>query len=100
MTSYKYQKQHASNYNYKGKRSFGQRLKNFFTIPEEDLKEEPSKEFEKIKLFTLTRGSLFLGILVFMAAVVLVMSTGSDKAKIINVYDPSGLLQNEFKSTF
>lgn len=66
MTSYKYQKQHASNYNYKTKRSFGQRLKNFFTIPEEDLKEEPSKEFEKIKLFTLTRGSLFLGILVFM----------------------------------
>lgn len=68
MTAYKYQKQHASNYNYKtkSKRSFGQRLKNFFTIPEEDLKEEPSKEFEKIKLFTLTRGSLFLGILVFM----------------------------------
>ncbi|MBK8887347.1 MAG: hypothetical protein IPN46_12690 [Saprospiraceae bacterium] len=28
-----------------------------------------------------------------MAAVVLVMSTGSDKAKIINVYDPSAFLQ-------
>lgn len=59
-------KQHTSNYNYKPKRSFGQRIKNFFTMSEEDLKEEPSKEFEKIKLFTLTRGSLFLGILVFM----------------------------------
>ncbi len=66
MTSYKYQKQHASNYNYKPKRSFKQRVKNFFTIPEEDLKEEPAKQFEKIKLFTLTRGSLFLGILIFM----------------------------------
>ena len=66
MTAYRYQKQHASNYNYKCERSLGQRLKNFFTIPEEDLKEEPSKEFEKIKLFTLTRGWLFLGILVFM----------------------------------
>ena len=66
MAKYKLPKQHASNYNYKTRKSFGQRLRNFFTIPEEDLKEEPSKEFEKIKLFTLTRGSLFLGILIFM----------------------------------
>ena len=50
------------------------------------------------KTFILTTLLAPLGILVFMAAVVLVMSTGSDKAKIINVYDPSGLLQNEFKS--
>jgi uncharacterized membrane protein len=66
MTYYKLQKQHASNQNYNTRKSFGQRLKNFFSIPEEDLKEEPSKEFEKIKLFTLTRGSLFLGIFLFM----------------------------------
>ncbi len=33
-----------------------------------------------------------------MAAVVLVMQTGSDKAKNINVYDPSGLLENDLKS--
>lgn len=50
------------------------------------------------KTFILTTLLAPLGILVFMAAVVLVMSTGSDKAKIINVYDPSELLQNEFKS--
>ena len=50
------------------------------------------------KTFILTTLLAPLGILVFMAAVVLVMSTGSDKAKIINVYYPSGLLQNEFKS--
>jgi len=66
MAKYRYPKQHKSNYNYKTKRSFGQRIKNFFTIPEEDLKEEPSKKFEKIKLFRLNQGIIFLSILVFM----------------------------------
>ncbi len=59
-------KQHASNYSSKPKRSFGQKLKNFFTIPEEDLKEEESPKFERIKLFRLNRRIIFLSILVFM----------------------------------
>jgi len=50
------------------------------------------------KTFILTTLLTPLGILVFMAAVVLVMSTGSDKAKIINVYDPSDLLEHDLKS--
>lgn len=50
------------------------------------------------KTFILTTLLTPLGILVFMAAVVLVMSTGSDKAKIINVYDPSYLLEHDLKS--
>ncbi|MBC7885547.1 MAG: ABC transporter permease [Saprospiraceae bacterium] len=52
----------------------------------------------KNKTFILTTLLTPLGILVFMAAVVLVMSTGSDKAKVINVYDPSNLLENELKT--
>jgi ABC-2 type transport system permease protein len=50
------------------------------------------------KTFILTTLLTPLGILVFMAAVVLVMRTGSDKAKIISVYDPSNLLENDLKS--
>lgn len=41
------------------------KLKSLFTIPEEDLKEEPSKIFEKVKLFTLTRTNIFLTITAF-----------------------------------
>jgi ABC-2 type transport system permease protein len=52
----------------------------------------------KNKTFILTTLLTPLGILVFMAAVVLVMSNGSDKAKIINVYDPSNLLESELKT--
>lgn len=52
----------------------------------------------KNKTFILTTLLTPLGILVFMAAVVLVMSTGSDKAKVINVYDPTHLLANELKT--
>lgn len=52
----------------------------------------------KNKTFILTTLLTPLGILVFMAAVVLVMNTGSDKAKIINVYDPTNLLENELKT--
>jgi len=52
----------------------------------------------KNKTFILTTLLTPLGILMFMAAVVLVMSTGSDKAKIISVYDPTQLLGNELKS--
>jgi ABC-2 type transport system permease protein len=52
----------------------------------------------KNKTFILTTLLTPLGILVFMAAVVLVMQTGSDKSKNINVYDPSGLLENDLKS--
>ncbi|MGY4884322.1 MAG: DUF2206 domain-containing protein [Nanobdellota archaeon] len=59
-------KQYASNYNYKGRKSLGQRVRSFFTIPEEDLKEEETRKFEKIKLFRLNRGIIFLSILVFM----------------------------------
>jgi ABC-2 type transport system permease protein len=33
-----------------------------------------------------------------MVAVVFIMGTGSDKSKIINVYDPSGLLEKELKT--
>ena len=52
----------------------------------------------KNKTFILTTLLTPLGILVFMAAVVLVMSTGSDKVKVINVYDPTLLLENELKT--
>jgi ABC-2 type transport system permease protein len=50
------------------------------------------------KTFILTTLLAPLGILLFMVAVVLVMSTGSDKNKVINIYDPSGLLGGEFQS--
>lgn len=41
------------------------KIKSFFTISDEDLKEEHSKVFEKVKLFTLTRTNLFLAITAF-----------------------------------
>jgi ABC-2 type transport system permease protein len=47
------------------------------------------------KTFLLTTFLTPLGILVFMAAVVLVMNTGSDEKKRISVFDPSGLLEKE-----
>ncbi len=50
------------------------------------------------KTFILTTLLAPLGILLFMVAVVLVMSTGSDKNKVISIYDPSGLLSGEFQS--
>ena len=50
------------------------------------------------KTFILTTLLTPLGILVFMVAVVFIMGTGSDKSKIINVYDPSGLLEKELKT--
>jgi len=62
-------KQHASKYNYTTRKSLGQKIKKFFTIPEEDLKEEESPKFEKIKLFRLNRGIIFLSILAFMLIV-------------------------------
>lgn len=52
----------------------------------------------KNKTFILTTLLTPLGILIFMAAVVFVMSTGSDKAKTINVYDPTNLLDGELKT--
>lgn len=52
----------------------------------------------KNKTFILTTLLTPLGILVFMAAVVFVMSTGSDKAKTINVFDPTNLLEKELIS--
>lgn len=42
------------------------KLKNFFTIPDEVFEEEPSPKFEKQTLFTLTKNKLFFGILAFM----------------------------------
>jgi ABC-2 type transport system permease protein len=50
------------------------------------------------KTFILTTLLTPLGILIFMVAVVFIMGTGSDKSKIINVYDPSGLLEKELKT--
>lgn len=52
----------------------------------------------KNKTFILTTLLTPLGILVFMAAVVFVMSTGSDKNKIISVYDPTDLLGKNLKT--
>lgn len=52
----------------------------------------------KNKTFILTTLLTPLGILLFMAAVVLVMSQGSDKSKQISVVDPSNLLQKELKT--
>lgn len=40
------------------------KIKNFFDIPELD-EEEPSKQFEKVTLFTLTKNKIFSGILIF-----------------------------------
>ena len=50
------------------------------------------------KTFILTTLLTPLGILVFMVAVVFIMGTGSDKSKLINVYDPSNLLNKELKT--
>jgi len=57
--------------NSKEKRSFGQKLKNFFKVDiEKDLQEEEStKKFERVKLFKLTRTNLFLGLLFFLVIV-------------------------------
>lgn len=52
----------------------------------------------KNKTFILTTLLAPLGIIVFMAAVVLVMSTGSDKKKVISVIDPSELLEKDLTS--
>lgn len=56
------------------KKGLIKRLKNFFTIPEEDLKEEPTKEFKTTKLFTITRENLFIGILLFMIIINLLIT--------------------------
>ncbi|MCX6750411.1 MAG: hypothetical protein NTZ83_03060, partial [Candidatus Pacearchaeota archaeon] len=60
-------KSRASNYNYKPKRSFKEKIKNFFSADiEKDLQEEEgTKVFQRIKLFTLNRAWLFLSLLVF-----------------------------------
>jgi ABC-2 type transport system permease protein len=50
------------------------------------------------KTFILTTLLTPLGILVFMVAVVFIMGTGSDKSKLINVYDPTNLLEKELKT--
>ncbi len=42
------------------------KIKNFFTIPEEVFEEEPSPQFERVKVFPLNKATIFLGILVFM----------------------------------
>lgn len=43
------------------------KLKNFFKFDiEEDLKEEPTKKFESVTLFTLNRNKLFISILAFL----------------------------------
>lgn len=60
-----------SDYDYKVKRSFKSKVKSFFNV---DVKkglqeEEPTKVFEKVKLFTLTRNKLFIGILAFLLLV-------------------------------
>ena len=50
------------------------------------------------KTFILTTLLTPLGILLFMVAVVFIMGTGSDKAKVINIYDPTDLLGRELKT--
>jgi len=72
MVHYKHShknKQPISNYSSKKKHNhgFGSKIKSFFTIPEEDLKEEEcKKKFGTTKLFTITKANLFIGILIFM----------------------------------
>jgi uncharacterized membrane protein len=48
---------------------FKQKIKNFFTIPEEVFEEEPSPQFERQKLFTLTRKNIFIGLFLFLLIV-------------------------------
>ncbi len=50
------------------------------------------------KTFLLTTFLTPLGIVIFMAALIFVMKTGSDKAKTINISDPTQLLGGELKS--
>ncbi len=52
----------------KQKSTLKDKIKNFFDVSsiEKDLKEEPTKKFEKVNLFTLTKNKLFLGILLFL----------------------------------
>jgi uncharacterized membrane protein len=52
--------------NPKQKRSLKDRLKNFFTIPEEVFEEEPSPQFERQKLFNFTRTNIFIGLFLFL----------------------------------
>lgn len=51
------------------------------------------------KTFLLTTLLTPLGIVLFMAIVVLIMGTGSDKTKTISVYDPSGILHGELNTS-
>lgn len=51
----------------KEKTTFKQRIKNFFSLPEQELKEEESEKiFETKKLFSISRGDFFLSILLFL----------------------------------
>lgn len=45
---------------------FKEKIKNFFKIPEEVFQEESSPQFERQKLFTLTRKNIFIGLLLFL----------------------------------
>lgn len=51
------------------------------------------------KTFLLTTLLTPLGIVLFMAVVVLIMGTGSDKTKTISVYDPTNILQGELNTS-
>ncbi len=51
------------------------------------------------KTFLLTTLLTPLGILVFMAVVVLIMGTGSDKSKVLSVYDPTHILQGTLNTS-
>jgi uncharacterized membrane protein len=64
----KYQKKIDMNH----KKTFKEKVKNFFKIPEEVFEEEPSPKFEKIKLITLTRNKIFF-ILAFFLIIVNVL---------------------------
>src|SRR3989339_414743 len=50
----------------KSKNNFMSKIKKFFTIPEEVFEEEPSPQFERHKLFTLTRTNIFIGLFLFL----------------------------------
>lgn len=53
----------------KQKSSIKQKIKNFFTIPDEVFEEEPSPQFERQKLFILNKTRIFFGILTFLILV-------------------------------
>jgi uncharacterized membrane protein len=61
----------SSNYNYKPKRSFKEKVKNFFNVDiEKDLQEEEGqKVFQRTKLFTLNRINLFVYLALFFVIV-------------------------------